>query len=95
MFSSRLGQFNLALWKDTKQDSVLSDSIFLSGDAVNGNRQQDMENTSCSHTSLNRKFNWWTVDLGQQYLIDNIIIYGRDDCCGNALNDHNYCICNV
>ncbi|CAC5380554.1 unnamed protein product [Mytilus coruscus] len=47
----------------------------------------------CSHTDQHDPFNWWTVDLGQQYIVDNITIYNRaDPCCGARLADYDVLI---
>ncbi|CAG2208856.1 unnamed protein product [Mytilus edulis] len=61
--------------------------IFSAGVVVDGNTIQQLQVAySCSHTDHYEPFNWWTVDLGQLFTVDTIIIYNREDsCCGNLL----------
>ena len=88
MFFSILGQTNLALNKECRQSSTLNNkTIFSAGVVVDGNTIQQLQVAySCSHTDHYEPFNWWTVDLGQLFTVDTIIIYNREDsCCGNLL----------
>ncbi|CAC5382786.1 unnamed protein product [Mytilus coruscus] len=94
-FFSILGQTNLALYKECRQSSTHSTNIkYLPGVAVDGDTQQYMSDGAlCSHTNHHEPFNWWTVDLGQQYIVDNITIYNRaDSCCGARLHDYDVLI---
>ncbi|CAG2190368.1 unnamed protein product [Mytilus edulis] len=77
------GQINLALNKECRHSSKIGPAIeFLPGCAVDGNRAQHIaQGAACSHTALFEPFNWWTVDLGQQYTVDTITIYKRADSC--------------
>ncbi|CAG2249744.1 unnamed protein product [Mytilus edulis] len=80
-----LGQTNLALNKECRQSSTLNNkTIFSAGVVVDGNTIQQLQVAySCSHTDHYEPFNWWTVDLGQLFTVDTIIIYNREDsCCG-------------
>ncbi|CAG2190367.1 unnamed protein product [Mytilus edulis] len=92
-----LGQTNLALNKECRQSSQLfSNSKYSPGVAVDGDTQQKMkQEASCSHTEHYEPFNWWTVDLGQQYTVDTITIYNRaDPCCDDRLADYDVLVYN-
>ena len=57
------------------------------GMAVDGNPDSNYTHAdhSCSHTDSNDPsitHAWWMVDLGKNYLIENITIQNRGDCCG-------------
>ena len=70
---------NLALGKPTKGSTNQLPSE--ASNAVDGNRNANMAHGSCSSTSK-AKGNWWQVDIGAVYEIQNVLITNRGDCCG-------------
>jgi len=73
---------NLALSKPTAQSSTYDSGI--SGRAVDGNTNSNFHTgNSCSHTENSN--GWWYVDLQRTYLINNVKVYSRTDCCGSRL----------
>ncbi|CAC5382785.1 unnamed protein product [Mytilus coruscus] len=86
-----LGQINLALFKEARQNSLfLNENKHSPGTAVDGDTLQYLSRGAfCSHTKQHEPFNWWTVHLGQQYIVDNITIYNRaDKSYGDRLTDY-------
>ena len=54
--------------------------------AVDGNFNSNCMEKSCTHT--NEEFQpWWTVDLGAEYLVSEVVITNRGDCCGDISCD--------
>ena len=74
---------NLALHKRTVQSTTILDGA--SSRAVDGNTSGVWTENSVTHSALGPG-NWWMVDLGEEYLIQNIHIYNRTDCCSERLN---------
>ncbi|CAG2245411.1 unnamed protein product [Mytilus edulis] len=86
---------NIALNKNTIQSSTY---LFWSNYkpayasyAVDGNREQ-FENDPvggpfCASTLSNEANYWWAIDLGQEYTINMITLYNREDCCDYRLTD--------
>jgi hypothetical protein len=71
---------NVAKGKATSQSSTLN-SNYPSSNAVDGNFQ------SFTHTGPQQGAGqWWQVDLGNNYEINQIQIYNRRDCCPERLN---------
>ena len=69
-------RFNLALEKSTKQSST--NSTYMSSEAVDGYPYSDPKR--CTRTNLtNGLHNWWQVDLGVVYLIQQVVITNRND----------------
>ena len=71
---------NLALGKGTFQSSTA-----WAGEAsyaVDGNPNPEFNAGSCTHTSTHDDNPWWGVDLGADYLITQVVIINRGDCCG-------------
>ncbi|KAK2193063.1 hypothetical protein NP493_17g02053 [Ridgeia piscesae] len=69
-------RFNLALAKSTKQSST--NSIYASSQAVDGHSHIDP--TRCTRTNLaDGLHNWWQVDLGEVYVIQQVVIINRND----------------
>ena len=54
---------NLALGKKTAQSTTFQDAV--SNRAVDGKRNGNYEEKSCSHTRKSTQ-PWWSVDLGKQ-----------------------------
>ena len=74
---------NVALRKRTAQATTVLDGV--SERAVDGNTSGVWSENSVTHSALGPG-NWWMVDLGEEYLIQNIHIYNRTDCCPERLN---------
>ena len=75
---------NLATGKKTSQSSTR-----YGGDskrAVDGKTTSNYFSLSCSHTANTLK-PWWKVDLGQRYLVSNVKITNRGDCCSARLSN--------
>ncbi|XP_067660922.1 uncharacterized protein [Haliotis asinina] len=53
--------------------------------ATDGNTDGKWRSSSCFATNLRDKEPWWMVDLEQVITIDEVIIYNREDCCGERL----------
>ncbi|XP_067943027.1 uncharacterized protein [Watersipora subatra] len=75
---------NLALNKEARQSSTYTGSTgygsYPASKAVNGNFGiEDFSHTEPTGTR------WWTVDLGQRYVIGQIKLYNRWDCCQERL----------
>jgi len=72
---------NVALGKPTNQSST--DKKYYSSKAVDGNRESALKRNSCARTSTSsNQFPWWTVYLGEVYLVKEVAITIRGDCCG-------------
>ncbi|XP_021339451.1 receptor-type tyrosine-protein phosphatase mu-like isoform X1 [Mizuhopecten yessoensis] len=53
--------------------------LHLSGNAVDGNTNQELGNNSCTYQAVGRKEVWWRVDLEREVTIDKVEIYYRDE----------------
>jgi len=53
--------------------------------AIDGNRDFNFRDGSCTHTSEQTN-PWWRVDLLESYVITSIKITNRGDCCGNRID---------
>ena len=73
---------NVALFKPTTQSSTAHDGI--SSKAVDGNRNGYWFNDSVTHTAHYPNPSW-SVDLLAYYVIKEIKIYNRKDCCQNRI----------
>ncbi|CAC5385287.1 unnamed protein product [Mytilus coruscus] len=73
----------VARYKSTKQSANFYKDASLSHLAVDGDYTQWMANSFefCTHTYIADQPTWWAVILAQNYDINNIVIYGRTDCC--------------
>jgi len=81
--TSALGGENLALGRPTQQSSVTHTAP--SSRAVDGNRDANWIGGSCIHTSHENN-PWWRVDLGEIVDVGQVVIYNREDCCSDRLN---------
>ncbi|XP_050992944.1 uncharacterized protein LOC127181948 [Labeo rohita] len=70
---------NLALGGKTVQSSTY-DSRGTAQRAVDGNRNSDYHQSSCTHTQFELN-PWWRVDLKDVYSVSRVIITNRGDCC--------------
>ncbi|XP_071941033.1 uncharacterized protein [Antedon mediterranea] len=57
--------------------------------AIDGNKNGIMDKNSCTHTGCvngeGPQDPWWYADLGRQTFISKIVLYNREDCCGERL----------
>ena len=75
-----LGQLrNLALKQKAFQSSINHGG--LPSRAVDGVKNDDWYQKSCTHTSTEPN-PWWYVDLGDVHNIQTISVLNRGDCCG-------------
>ncbi len=75
---------NIARGKKARQSSTA-----FGGDpnrAIDGNTDGQWGKNSVTHTNDERSA-WWEVDLGDVYEIDRIVIWNRDDCCWERLQN--------
>ena len=76
---------NLALRQPTAQQSTY-DNDGLAGNSVDGSSSGDFGSLRvCSSTSWATD-PWWRVDLGKSYLVDEVYILNRVDCCKERLH---------
>jgi len=90
-------QENLAYQKPTDQSSTRHGGV--SSKAVDRNRDPNFNGGSVTHTNIGggpssigvdgetSSFNWWKVDLQEEFIIDYIDIYNRMDCCSDRLSN--------
>ncbi|KAI8501946.1 hypothetical protein Bbelb_203580 [Branchiostoma belcheri] len=76
---------NLALGKPTAQSSTEHGGVPQR--AVDGNTNGDFHGRgSCTHTN-NQGRPWWHVDLGRSQAIGSVVVFNRQDCCPERLNN--------
>ncbi|KAI8517213.1 Retinal rod rhodopsin-sensitive cGMP 3',5'-cyclic phosphodiesterase subunit delta [Branchiostoma belcheri] len=75
---------NLALGQPAEQSGTTFAAI--ASRAVDGNRDGDFYQESCTHTSWQGS-NWWRVDLGASYFVDEVVVFNRQDCCSTRLDN--------
>ena len=68
---------NLAKRGTAKQSS--SYGSYNASTALDGDKNQNWNGGSCSHTATGRPTAWWRLDIGQRANIYNIVIYYRND----------------
>jgi hypothetical protein len=73
---------NVAQGKECTQISDWGGGVC--GRALDGNTNGLWNQSSVTHTRSHMK-PWWMVDLGKFYDVSEIIIFNREDCCGNRL----------
>lgn len=82
---------NLALGKKTRQSSTHEYGV--SNRANDGVTEGHWGYGSVTHTQgESRPF--WEVDLGKKFLIDEVKLYNRTDCCSDRLNNFNIWVSN-
>ena len=84
------GSRNLALNKPAWQSSTKPYSDFYgfepaAGFAVDGDKSPMYWVGSCSHTEEDRPKAWWIVDLEGEYMVTEVVITNRGDCCGKSI----------
>lgn len=52
--------------------------------AIDGNKDGRFTSCSCSN---NEKDAWWEIDLGAEFPIDHVLVYNRNDCCPERLDN--------
>jgi hypothetical protein len=77
---------NLALGKAARQSSTFEANG--ANRAVDGNTDGNKGDGSVSHTQADKQ-PYWEVDLGKNFLIDEVKIYNRTDCCQERLDNFN------
>jgi len=77
---------NIAKGKPTAQSSNYSTRMGLSNRAVDGNTNASWGGNSVTHTRTENK-PWWQVDLQDNFAIDVVKVYNRQDCCSERLNN--------
>ena len=75
---------NLALGKDTEQSSTENNGNSIR--AVDGSTSGNWMDNSVTQTEELRSNPWWRVDLGDTYVISEINIFNRTDCCSGRLD---------
>ncbi|MEQ2291952.1 hypothetical protein AMECASPLE_018088 [Ameca splendens] len=61
------------------------DVFGAASNAIDGNRDSTFKHGSCSHTATQTN-PWWRVDLLDSYIVTQIIITNRRDCCAELIN---------
>ncbi|UXX79802.1 discoidin domain-containing protein [Reichenbachiella carrageenanivorans] len=85
---------NIALGKIATQSSTGWGG--LASRAIDGSTDGNYNNGSVTHTTGNEVNPWWEVDLGSEYSIGDINIYGRTDaCCAARLSDYTVSVINA
>ena len=78
---------NLALNKPAWKSSTYAHTYVPTADkAVDGNAADNFNGKSCTHTKEEQR-PWWVVDLGAEYLVSDVVITNRGDCCGDVFED--------
>ncbi|CAH1233484.1 Hypp764 [Branchiostoma lanceolatum] len=81
-------QVNVALGKTAYQTSTML--VFAARLAVDGNTNSDFHAGSCTHSEGSGEADpSWRVDLRESYMIERVVIFGRNDCCQERLNPFN------
>uniref|UniRef100_A0A3Q2EDH2 Si:ch211-215k15.4 n=1 Tax=Cyprinodon variegatus TaxID=28743 RepID=A0A3Q2EDH2_CYPVA len=87
MFSAYIYQ-NVALrGKATQSSQLKGDNHGYVGayNAIDGNRNSDLKKGSCTHTDAENN-PWWRVDLLDSYIVTEVIITNRGDCCEDRID---------
>ena len=87
MFSYTSAIRNLALKRPAYQSSSFGYSDYygiepVAGLAVDGDISSHFDKRSCSSTKEDDR-PWWTADLLREYLVTEVVITNRGDCCGS------------
>ena len=77
---------NLSVGRPTEQSTTAFNGASLR--AVDGNTNGRYSARSVTHTSTSSNQAWWQVDLGNQAIIDSILLFNRtDSCCTSRLSN--------
>lgn len=82
---------NLALGKSTRQSST--HNFGVSSRANDGVTEGHWAEGSVTHTHGEPR-PFWEVDLGKKFLIDEVALYNRTDCCSDRLNNFDIWVSN-
>ena len=63
-------------------------TVFEADLARDGNTDGDWRNGSVTHTELDVDA-WWDLDLGSVRAVDHLLLWNRNDCCGDRLVPYN------
>lgn len=77
---------NVALGKPARQSSVFDFSV--ANRANDGDINGRSDAGSISHTEADNQ-TFWEVDLGKNYLVEQVKLFNRTDCCQDRLNNFN------
>eukprot|EP00058_Branchiostoma_floridae_P005553 XP_002591041.1 hypothetical protein BRAFLDRAFT_69406 [Branchiostoma floridae] len=75
---------NLALSRPAAQSSTFGG--LSAGLAVDGNTDGTLGGGSCTHTNQDTN-PWWHVDLGTAQAIGSVVVFNRQECCQDRLNN--------
>ncbi|KAM9310222.1 uncharacterized protein KZ484_026155 [Pholidichthys leucotaenia] len=76
---------NVALRGKATQSSRYDHSRAAAYNAIDGNRNTNFHDASCTHTNQDTN-PWWRVDLLESYIVTSITIFNREDCCSERIN---------
>ncbi|PWA33138.1 hypothetical protein CCH79_00018706, partial [Gambusia affinis] len=80
---------NVALRGKATQSSQFKgepwNAFVSASNAIDGNLNSDLKKGSCTHTETENN-PWWRVDLLDSYVVTQVVITNRGDCCGERLN---------
>ncbi|XP_051791522.1 uncharacterized protein si:ch211-215k15.4 [Erpetoichthys calabaricus] len=79
---------NVALRGKATQSQILGGQWGYLGDpgnAIDGNRNSNAYQGSCSHTESHNS-PWWRVDLLEKHKVHQVVIANRGDCCPERIN---------
>lgn len=77
---------NLALGKAARQSSIYNSNV--ANHANDGDTNGNINNGSLAHTQNDNQA-YWEVDLGKNFLVDEVKIFNRTDCCQDRLDNFN------
>jgi len=86
---------NLALSGTATQSSGYSTTKGLADLGIDGDTDGRFNSGSVTHTAT-EDYPWWQVDLGQNFRLGEIEIFGRtDDCCADRMSDYTVYVINA
>src|SRR5581483_7753681 len=77
---------NLALGRAATQSSTWLPPQGDAAHAVDGDIDGDFNDGSVAHTFVGDK-DWWQVDLGDSYFLEEVELWNRTDCCSDRLQN--------
>ena len=92
MWCCKFSAGNIARGKSTRQSSTAAGGS--SSRAVDGNKNSQWNERSCTHTNRQRGA-WWRVDLGGSYQVGKVKLTNRGDCCWDRLSNFDIRVGNV
>ncbi|XP_041650223.1 fucolectin-1-like [Cheilinus undulatus] len=76
---------NVAIRGKATQSTQADSTYSMAGNAIDGNRDHDLNSGSCTHT-LSQTNPWWRVDLLDSYIVTSLIITNRGDSAAERLD---------